>query len=82
MADADPLYLLASANRIAQRVEGIADQAEDLPNPNLFQHVDQDVRYHLSHLLLLRHCKRRYACGAEEIRPLSGNGRRGFQFRA
>src|SRR5262249_41328681 len=53
MADADPLYLLAPANRIAQRVEGIADQAEDLPNPNLFEHADQDVRYHLSHLLLL-----------------------------
>src|SRR6516164_7352451 len=49
MPDADPLYL-AAANRVAQWVEGITDQAEDLPNPDLFEHADQDVCYHLSHL--------------------------------
>jgi hypothetical protein len=62
MPDSDPLYL-AAANRIAQRVEGIADQAEDLPNSDLFQHADQDVRYHLSHLSLLCHC----ACRVQKI---------------
>src|SRR6516225_6748013 len=41
MPDPDPLYL-ATANRIAQRIEGIADEAEDLPNPDLFEHADQD----------------------------------------
>src|SRR6516165_1656115 len=55
MPNADPLYL-AAANRVAQRVKGITDQAEDLPNPDLFQHADQDICYHLSHLSLLRHC--------------------------
>jgi len=42
MPDADPLYL-AAANGVAQRVKGIIDQAEDLPNPDLFEHADQDV---------------------------------------
>src|SRR5262249_12994269 len=55
MPDADPLYL-AAANRVAERVEGITDQAEHLPNPDLFEHADQDVCYHLSHLTLLRCC--------------------------
>src|SRR5215467_1590054 len=53
MPDADPLYL-AAANGVAQRVEGITDQAEDMPNPDLFEHADQDVCYHLSHLSFLR----------------------------
>jgi hypothetical protein len=53
MPDADPLNL-AAANRVAQQVEGITDQAEDLPNPDLFEHADQDVCDHLSHLSLLR----------------------------
>src|SRR5215468_986042 len=39
MSYADP-FNLAAANRVAQRVEGIADQAEDLPNPDLFEHTD------------------------------------------
>jgi hypothetical protein len=57
MPDADPFYL-AAANRVAQRVQRIADQAEDLPNPDLFEHADEDVRYHLSHWSLLRCCER------------------------
>jgi hypothetical protein len=55
MANADPLDRLAPANRVAQRVQGIADQAEDLPHSDLFEHADKDVRYHLGHLSLLRH---------------------------
>src|SRR5262249_62265845 len=55
MPNADPFYL-AAANRVAQRVQRIADQAEDLPNADLFQHGDEDVRYHLSHWSLLRCC--------------------------
>src|SRR5215472_3798836 len=74
MPDSDPLYL-AAANRIAQRVEGITDQAEDLPNSDLFQHADQDVRYHLSHVSLLRCCERRHACGVQKIQSTPGNGR-------
>jgi hypothetical protein len=73
MPDADPLYL-AAANRIAQRVEGITDQAEDLPNSDLFEHADQDVRYHLGHLSLLRCCERRRPFGVEKQIP-PGNGR-------
>src|SRR5690349_12389170 len=53
MPDADPLYR-AAANRVAQRVERVTDQAEYLPNADLFQHADEDVRYHLSHVSLLR----------------------------
>src|SRR5215467_2710679 len=34
MPDSDPLYL-AAANSVAQRIEGITDHAEDLPNPDL-----------------------------------------------
>src|SRR5262245_43646101 len=58
MPDTDP-FDLAAANRVAQRVEGITDEAEDLLNPDLFEHVDQDVCYHLSHLSLPRSCDRR-----------------------
>jgi hypothetical protein len=66
MPDADPLNL-AAANRVAQRVEGITDQAEDVPNPDLFEHADQDVCHHLSHLSLLRCCDRRHPCGVPKI---------------
>src|SRR5262245_4381960 len=48
MPDADPLDL-AAANRVAQRIEGITDQAENLPDPDLFEDADQDVCYRLSH---------------------------------
>src|SRR5262245_50570625 len=49
MPNADPFYR-AAANRVAERIERITDETEDLPNPDLFEHADQDVRYHLSHL--------------------------------
>src|SRR5262245_54779239 len=52
MPHPDPLYL-AAADRITQRIEGITNQAEDLLNTDLFEHADQDVCYHLSHLGLL-----------------------------
>jgi hypothetical protein len=73
MPDADPLYL-AAANRVAQRVEGITNQAEDLPNPDLFEHADQDVCYHLSHLSLLRCCHRRHPCGEIDSAENRGAG--------
>src|SRR5262249_45567681 len=66
MPDADPLYR-AAANRVAERVEGITDQAEDLPNPDLFEHADQDVCYHLSHLTLLRCCDRPHPYGVRKL---------------
>src|SRR5215468_6244527 len=59
MPDADPLDL-AAANGVAQRVQGVTDQAEDLPNSDLFEHANQDVCYHLGHLPLLRCCDGRY----------------------
>src|SRR5262249_8994889 len=49
MTDPDPLYR-AAAHCVAERVEGITDQPEDLPNPDLLERVDEDVCYHLSHL--------------------------------
>src|SRR5262245_7649984 len=52
MPHPDPLYL-AAANRITQRIKGITNQAEDLLNTDLFEHADQDVCDHLSHLRLL-----------------------------
>src|SRR5262249_24099998 len=76
--DADPLYR-AAANRVAQRVEGVADQTEDLSNPDLFQHADQNVCDHLSHLWLLRCCGRRPPC-ARKID--SAKNWRVLQFRA
>jgi hypothetical protein len=38
--DADP-FDLASADRIRQRIEGIADQTENLRDTDLFEHADQ-----------------------------------------
>jgi hypothetical protein len=55
MADTDPLYL-AAANRVGERIERIADEAEDMLDPDLFEHADQDVCYRLGHLRLLRCC--------------------------
>jgi len=66
MPDADPLYL-AAANRVAQWIQGIADQAEDLPNPDLLERTDQDVCYHLGHLPLLCCCDSRDRCGVPKI---------------
>lgn len=40
MTDADP-FNLASPDRIRQRIEGIADQSEDLPDADLFERSDQ-----------------------------------------
>jgi hypothetical protein len=78
MPDANPLYL-ASAHRVAQRVEGITDEAEDLPNADLFEHADQDVCYHLSHLSLLRCCDRRRPCGVQKIVSQEFGARPSFQ---
>jgi hypothetical protein len=53
VADADPLNL-AAANRVGERIERIADEAEDMLNSDLFEHTDQNVCYRLRHLRLLR----------------------------
>jgi hypothetical protein len=53
VAHADP-FNLAAPHRVSERVQGIADQAEDLPDPDLFEHADQDVGYHSSHVSLLQ----------------------------
>src|SRR5262245_27897503 len=56
MPDVDP-FDLAAANRIAQWVERVPDQAEDLLDPDLFKHGDQSIRHHLRHLSLLHCCE-------------------------
>src|SRR5262249_24431220 len=50
VAHADPLDRAVAADRVAQRIQRIADQAENLPNPDLFEYADQDICDHLSHL--------------------------------
>jgi hypothetical protein len=68
MPDADPLYR-AAANRVAQRAEGITNQAEYLPNPDLFELADQDIRHHLSHLSLLRRRYRPILAASKKLIP-------------
>ncbi len=46
MTDADP-FDLASPYRIGQRIEGIADQSEDVFDTDLFEHADQLARHRL-----------------------------------
>lgn len=46
VADADPLDL-ASPHLIGQRIEGIADQSEDVFDTDLFEHADQLARNRL-----------------------------------
>src|SRR5215470_3566484 len=74
MPNADPLYL-AAANRVAQRVEGITDQAEHLPNPDLFEHADQDVCYHLSHVTLLAAANAATLAASKKIHSAQSSGR-------
>ena len=52
VADADP-FDAAAANRVGERIERVADQAEDLLDPDLLEHADQDIRDCLGHLRLL-----------------------------
>jgi hypothetical protein len=46
MTDADP-FDLAPPHLIGQRIEGIADQSEDVFDTDLFQHADQLARNRL-----------------------------------
>jgi hypothetical protein len=46
VSDADPLDL-APPHRIGERIEGIADQSEDLLDTDLFEHADQLARNRL-----------------------------------
>jgi hypothetical protein len=48
MTDADPLDL-GSPDRVGERVQGVADQSKYLPDPNLFEHTDQNVCNRLGH---------------------------------
>jgi hypothetical protein len=52
VADADP-FDAASTNRVRQRVQGVADQPEYVPDTDLLKHTDQDIRNRLRHLPLL-----------------------------
>ena len=42
MADADPLDV-AAANRVGERIKRVADQSEDVLDPDLFEHANQDA---------------------------------------
>ena len=53
VAHADP-FDLAAAHRIGKRIEEVADQGEDLADPDLFERADEDVRDSFGHLDLLR----------------------------
>src|SRR5271166_2787792 len=52
VAHADP-FDIAAANRVGERIERVADQSEDMLDPDLLKRADQDVRYRLGHLRLL-----------------------------
>src|SRR6202044_1266344 len=52
VADADPFYL-AAADRVGERVERVADQSEDMLDPELLQRADENVRNRLRHRCLL-----------------------------
>src|SRR5262245_27309077 len=53
VADANPFDLAAATNGVAERIERVADQAEDLPNANLFEGADHHIRNCPGHLSLL-----------------------------
>ena len=55
VADADPLNL-AAADRVGERIERIADEAEDMLNSDPFEHADQRGCYRVGHLRLLGCC--------------------------
>jgi hypothetical protein len=46
VADADP-FDLALPHDVADRIERIGNEAEYMPDANLFEHVDQDTGYRL-----------------------------------
>src|SRR5580700_3703663 len=52
VADADPFYI-AAADRVGERVERVADQSEDMLDPELLERADENVRNRLRHLCLL-----------------------------
>jgi len=53
MAHADPLDA-AAAHRVGERIEGVADQGEDLLHADLLERADKHVRDGLRHSRLLR----------------------------
>jgi hypothetical protein len=48
------------------------DAAEDLPNPDLFEHADQDISYQWR-LSLLRSCDHRHFRGVQKIHSAGTN---------
>jgi hypothetical protein len=52
MADTDPLYL-AAANRVGERIERIADEAEDMLDADLLKRSNHHVRNGSRHSRLL-----------------------------
>jgi hypothetical protein len=53
MADTDP-FNIAAADRIGERIERVADQCENMLDPNLLEHANQDVRDCLGHRCILK----------------------------
>jgi len=53
MANTDPLNI-AAADRIGERIERVADQCENMLDPNLLEHANQDIRDRLGHRCLLK----------------------------
>ena len=49
MADANP-FDAASADRVGERVQRVADEPEYMFDPDLLEYTDQDIRDRLRHL--------------------------------
>src|ERR1700734_1175658 len=80
VADADPFYL-AAADRVGERVERVADQSEDMLDPELLQRADENVRNRLRHRCLLfplcpRVAERQLSASALDVglRPVGAGG--------
>jgi hypothetical protein len=43
MADTDP-FNISAADRIGERIERVANQCENMLDPNLLKHANHDVR--------------------------------------
>ena len=76
MADADP-FDAASPDRVGERVRGVADQSENMPDSDLFEHPDQEVGNRLRHgflpIVVVVLSAARRACGAYRLSARSFN---------
>jgi hypothetical protein len=53
MADTNP-FNIGAADRIGERIERVANQCENMLDPNLLKHANHDVRDRLGHRCLLK----------------------------